>query len=123
MHVYIQQTFWICLDRMYIFNTPFHIPELMFFAAVINYFVEKDQLSGRSSKTGVFLAEGSFKQFSELFADMREAIEIVHMKGRFKEYILEHISEYIEKDEKIPLLLQTLKVKIYLWNEGINCIK
>ncbi len=95
---------------MYIFNTPFNIPELMFFAAVINYFVVKDKGRERSSRTGVFVDDGKFKQFSELFKDMRQAIETVHMEGKFKNYILKHLSEYVEADDKIEVLLQSLKV-------------
>lgn len=95
--------------RMYVFNTPFNIPEVMFFAAVINFFVEKDREKNRSDRYGVWIDDKKFKTFTELFTEMREAIEKVHEDGLFKKYISNHLSEYVEKDELMPLLLQTLK--------------
>ena len=95
---------------MYVFNTPFNIPEVMFFAAVVNFFVEKDREKSRSDRYGVWVDDETFKSFVDLFKGMREAIEKVHEDGHFKRYISNNLSEYVEKDELMPLLLQTLKV-------------
>ncbi|KAB7496781.1 Cytosolic purine 5'-nucleotidase [Armadillidium nasatum] len=101
-------------NRIYVMNTLFNLPEIYMLACLIDFF--------SSSPNYIKVSEGVksgdlFMSFRSIFQDIRSAVDYVHIQGGLKQRTLEHMSEYVHKDERLSLLLNRIResgAKVFL---------
>ncbi|XP_065216495.1 cytosolic purine 5'-nucleotidase isoform X2 [Planococcus citri] len=100
--------------RVYVLNTLFNLPETYLLACLIDFFTNSSQYT--TDKTGV--KNGSMViSFKSLFQDVRSAVDWVHLDGDMKSHTVEHLEEFVHKDERLPMLLSRIResgAKIFL---------
>ncbi|KAJ6222734.1 hypothetical protein RDWZM_001279 [Blomia tropicalis] len=102
------------LNRIYVLNTLFNQPETYLLACVIDFFSNspnyvRSSKQSANSPSGVKGIDGKlFMSYKSIFQDVRNAIDYVHMQGSLKEKTVANIAKYIERDERLPLLLDRM---------------
>ncbi|XP_054403914.1 LOW QUALITY PROTEIN: 5'-nucleotidase domain-containing protein 4 [Pongo abelii] len=94
------------LQRFYILNTLFNLPETYLYACLVDFF------SGCSRYTNCdtgYQHGNLFMSFRSFFQDVTDAMNNVHQSGCLKEKILEDLEKYVEKDPRLPILLGKMK--------------
>lgn len=83
-------------DRYFSVDTLFSLPEAYMFAKMVD-----------------LIDEGSLKieTYSTLFDDIRVCIDLAHRDGSLKSEIAGNLDKYIDKDLKLPLVLDKLREK------------
>lgn len=96
-------------SRIYVLNTLFHQPETCVLALVIDYFSTNAEYD-RSSPYGVKDNKANlFMPFKSMFQDVRNAFNNLHQDGELKKETVDHIDEYVIRDEKIPQLFDRMR--------------
>ncbi|KAI2803130.1 Cytosolic purine 5'-nucleotidase [Blomia tropicalis] len=101
-------------NRIYVLNTLFNQPETYLLACVIDFFSNspnyvRSSKQSANSPSGVKGIDGKlFMSYKSIFQDVRNAIDYVHMQGSLKEKTVANIAKYIERDERLPLLLDRM---------------
>lgn len=97
-------------SRIYILNTLFNLPETYLLACLVDYFCNSDGYV--RDTTGVRCGE-MLISYKSIFEDVRGAVDWVHMKGALKRETVDHLEEYVHKDERIPILLKRIQDQGY----------
>lgn len=96
-------------SRIYVLNTLFNQPETCVLALVIDYFSTNADYD-RSSPYGVKDNKANlFMPFKSMFQDVRNAFNTIHQDGELKKETVDHLDEYVIRDEKIPLLFDRMR--------------
>lgn len=96
-------------SRIYVLNTLFNQPETCVLALVIDYFSTNEDYD-RSSPYGVKDNKANlFMPFKSMFQDVRNAFNTIHSNGELKKETVDHLDEYVIRDEKIPLLFDRMR--------------
>ncbi|MCL4127990.1 UNVERIFIED_CONTAM: hypothetical protein GTU68_047543 [Idotea baltica] len=110
------QNRFILLDesRIYVMNTLFNLPEIYMVACLIDFFSSSPDYLKFSE--GVKCGELTMS-FRSIFQDIRSALDYVHIQGGLKNRTVELVGEYVQKDERLPLLLNRIRefgAKVFL---------
>lgn len=96
-------------SRIYVLNTLFNQPETCVLAQVIDYFSTNNEYD-RSSPYGVKDNKANlFMPFKSMFQDVRNAFDTIHADGSLKKETVDHLDEYVIRDEKIPQLFDRMR--------------
>lgn len=96
-------------SRIYVLNTLFNQPETCVLAQVIDYFSTNTDYD-RSSPYGVKDNKANlFMPFKSMFQDVRNAFDTIHADGSLKKETVDHLDEYVIRDEKIPQLFDRMR--------------
>lgn len=96
-------------SRIYVLNTLFNQPETCVLAQVIDYFSTHADFD-RSSPYGVKDNKANlFMPFKSMFQDVRNAFDTIHADGSLKKETVDHLDDYVIRDEKIPLLFDRMR--------------
>ncbi|XP_075766740.1 cytosolic purine 5'-nucleotidase-like isoform X3 [Pelodiscus sinensis] len=76
--------------RFHILNTLFNLTETYLYACLVDFFTK-------------------CSRYINLFQDVREAMDYVHLSGCLKEKTLGNLEKYVVKDPRVPLLLSRMK--------------
>ncbi|KAK3094619.1 hypothetical protein FSP39_004109 [Pinctada imbricata] len=93
-------------SRIYILNTLYNLPETYMIACLIDYFT--------SSKDYVRTQEGVqcgdlYMSFRSVYQDVRSAVDWIHYHGDFKPETVKNPEKYVEKDARLPVLLERIR--------------
>ncbi|XP_040849291.1 5'-nucleotidase domain-containing protein 4 [Ochotona curzoniae] len=108
------------IQRFHILNTLFNLPETYLYACLVDFFSSCSRYV--NCDTG-YQHGNLFMSFRSLFQDVTDAMNNVHQSGCLKEKTLEDLEKYVEKDDRIPILLGKMKEvgKVFLaTNSGYN---
>ncbi|XP_071747848.1 cytosolic purine 5'-nucleotidase isoform X2 [Lepeophtheirus salmonis] len=99
---------WIQLDdsRIYVVNTLFNLPETHFLACIVDYFTNSPEYI--ASEHGFKYGE-VFMSFKSIFQDVRSSVDYVHCRGNIKKRTIEKVDKYVNKDPRLPMLLQRIR--------------
>ncbi|XP_064897260.1 cytosolic purine 5'-nucleotidase-like isoform X2 [Columba livia] len=78
------------MKRFHILNTLFNLTEAYLYACLVDFFT-------------------NCSRYINMFQDVREAMDSVHLSGCLKEKTLENLEKYVVKDPRVPLLLSRMK--------------
>lgn len=96
-------------SNIYVLNTLYNQPETFVLAQVIDYFSTNKNFN-QSSPYGVKDNSANlFMGFKSIFQDVRNAFDKIHADGTLKKETVEHLDEYVIRDEKIPLLFDRMR--------------
>uniref|UniRef100_A0A8C5CZ49 Cytosolic purine 5'-nucleotidase n=1 Tax=Gadus morhua TaxID=8049 RepID=A0A8C5CZ49_GADMO len=101
------------MDRFYILNTLFNLPETYLFACLVDFFSNCSRY--KSCEKG-FKDGDLFMSYKSMFQDVRDTVDWVHIKGSLKEKTVENLEKYVVRDAKLPLLLSRMNevAKVFL---------
>ncbi|CAD5118793.1 DgyrCDS7473 [Dimorphilus gyrociliatus] len=97
-------------SRIFILNTLFNLPETYLLACLVDYFCNSDGYV--RDTTGVRCGE-MLISYKSIFEDVRGAVDWVHIKGALKRETVDHLEEYVHKDERLPVLLKRIQDQGY----------
>ncbi|XP_055929014.1 cytosolic purine 5'-nucleotidase-like isoform X1 [Argiope bruennichi] len=92
-------------NRIYILNTLFNLPEAYLLACLVDYFTNSSEyIPGKNGiKNGnIFMA------YRSIFQDVRDAVDWVHMRGTLKEETVNNLGQYVNRDERLPMLFHRM---------------
>ncbi|XP_060859021.1 cytosolic purine 5'-nucleotidase isoform X2 [Metopolophium dirhodum] len=101
-------------SRVYVLNTLFNLPETYLLACLINYFTTSPNYS--REKTGVRSGD-LLMSFNSIFQDVRNAVDWMHIHGDLKERTIQNLSDYVNKDARLPMFLARIRqsgAKVFL---------
>ncbi|XP_018007045.1 cytosolic purine 5'-nucleotidase isoform X2 [Hyalella azteca] len=93
-------------SRIYVMNTLFNLPEIYMIACLVDFFSNSAQYV--KSREGVKCGE-LYMSYKSIFQDIRAAMDWVHMKGSLKTRTVQSMSRYVQRDDRLPLLLDRMK--------------
>ncbi|XP_049640596.1 5'-nucleotidase domain-containing protein 4 [Suncus etruscus] len=94
------------LQRFHFLNTLFNLPETYLYACLVDFFSRCSRYI--NCDTG-YQHGNLFMSFRSLFQDVTDAMDNVHQSDCLKEKTLQNLEKYVEKDERIPMLLGKMK--------------
>lgn len=127
-------------SRVYVLNTLFNLPECYLLACLIDYFTSQKDVQNDMfvliwifknfkhsnlivcivgyyrTSTGVKLGD-LFMSYKSMFQDVRTAVDYVHLKGDLKRLTVENLPKFVQRDDRLPTLLQRLRAngaKVFL---------
>ena len=83
--------------RFYPFNTLFNLPEACLFADLVVFFEKTEN------------QDGTKMSYSNVFQDIRLAMDFVHLQGQLKSQTLENLPLYLAKNKDMNILFMRLK--------------
>uniref|UniRef100_A0A7E4W562 Cytosolic purine 5'-nucleotidase n=1 Tax=Panagrellus redivivus TaxID=6233 RepID=A0A7E4W562_PANRE len=95
-------------NKIYVLNTLFNLPETYLIACLVDYFDQNTAYTKTGDKTGVKNGD-VIMSYKSIFQDVRAAVDHVHINGGMKQIVLDNLSKYVEKDERIVPLLRQLR--------------
>jgi len=95
-------------QRVYVLNTLFNLPETYLVACVVDYFDSNLNFKSTSDKTGVCCGD-VLMSYKSIFHDIRNAFDWAHFDSDMKKAILSNLDHYVEKDERLAVLLSQIK--------------
>lgn len=101
-------------SRVYVLNTLFNLPETYLLACLINYFTTSPNYS--REHTGVRSGD-LLMSFNSIFQDVRSAVDWIHIHGDLKERTIQNLSDYVNKDPRLPMFLARIRqsgAKVFL---------
>ncbi|XP_017484723.1 PREDICTED: cytosolic purine 5'-nucleotidase-like, partial [Rhagoletis zephyria] len=95
-------------NRIYVLNTLFNQPETYLLACVIDFFSNSPHYA--SIPSGIKAIDGKLTMsYKSIFQDVRSAFDWVHMQnGVLKDQTVNNMEKYIERDLRLPLLLDRM---------------
>lgn len=103
-------------SRVYVLNTLFNLPECYLLACLIDYFIGSADSDSTATPTGIKLGD-LFMSYRSMFQDVRTAVDFVHLKGDLKRLTVENLSKFVQRDDRLPILLTRLRAngaKVFL---------
>ncbi|CAN8008723.1 unnamed protein product [Ixodes pacificus] len=114
-------------SRVFVLNTLFNLPETYLLACLVDFFCTSQQYI--PTKTGVKIGS-LFMSYKSIFQDVRGAVDAIHTyvswegtvndtyigsaliskEGQLKTETVNNLDKYLEKDERLPLLLDRQKL-------------
>uniref|UniRef100_A0A1A9WVU3 Cytosolic purine 5'-nucleotidase n=1 Tax=Glossina brevipalpis TaxID=37001 RepID=A0A1A9WVU3_9MUSC len=101
-------------SRVYVLNTLSNLPETYMLACLVDFFTSAAEYI--PDRTGVKGGE-LFMSFNSIFQDVRRAVDWVHTQGNLKEKTVENLDHYVNKDERLPMVLARIReygAKVFL---------
>ncbi|KAL8607087.1 hypothetical protein ACOMHN_008673 [Nucella lapillus] len=102
-------------NRFHIFNTLYELPVLYILACLVDYFCNCSDFT--RTKTGVKCGDLTMT-FTSIYQDVLSATGFVHAKqGPLKRETVKNVEKYVQRDERLPLLLDRLRsngAKVFL---------
>ncbi|KAH9403905.1 Cytosolic purine 5'-nucleotidase [Tyrophagus putrescentiae] len=101
-------------NRIYVLNTLFNQPETYLLACVIDFFSNSPHYVRYSKQasipSGIKAIDGKLTMsYKSIFQDVRSAFDWVHMQnGVLKDQTVNNMEKYIERDLRLPLLLDRM---------------
>jgi len=95
--------------RFFPINTLFGLPEACLYADLLTYF--ENTCSSHPSNEDLIHSYDLRISYQNLFQDVRTVIDFIHNRGELKKRVITDLEKFINKDEKLPLLLDTLRKK------------
>lgn len=93
-------------SRVFVLNTMFNLPETYLLACLVHYFTNTAGFT--ATKTGVNM--GSLQMsFKTIFRDLRCAMDMMHDSNILKNETVDNLEKYVERDERLPLLLERMR--------------
>lgn len=93
-------------SRVFVLNTMFNLPETYLLACLVHYFTTTAGFT--STTTGVNMGN-LFMSFKTIFRDLRCAMDMMHDSNILKNETVDNLEKYVERDERLPLLLQRMR--------------
>ncbi|KAM7289660.1 cytosolic purine 5'-nucleotidase [Ixodes scapularis] len=93
-------------SRVFVLNTLFNLPETYLLACLVDFFCTSQQYI--PTKTGVKIGS-LFMSYKSIFQDVRGAVDAIHTYGQLKTETVNNLDKYLEKDERLPLLLDRMR--------------
>ncbi|XP_070387302.1 cytosolic purine 5'-nucleotidase isoform X2 [Dermacentor albipictus] len=93
-------------SRVFVLNTLFNLPETYLLACLVDFFSTSPQYI--PTKTGVKIGS-LFMSYKSIFQDVRGAVDNIHTYGQLKTETINNLDKYLEKDERLPLLLDRMR--------------
>lgn len=93
-------------SRVYVLNTLFNLPETYLLACLMDFFTNSPQYT--KEEKGVKLGH-LFMSFRSIFQDVRAAVDWVHLKGTLKQETINNLDKYVQKDDRLPVILKRMK--------------
>ncbi|OQR68124.1 cytosolic purine 5'-nucleotidase-like [Tropilaelaps mercedesae] len=93
-------------SRVFVLNTMFNLPETYLLACLVNYFTTTPGFT--ATKTGVNMGN-LFMSFKTIFRDLRYAMDMMHDSNILKNETVDNLEKYVERDERLPLLLERMR--------------
>lgn len=94
-------------QRIFVLNTLFNLPETFLIASVVDYFDNHPDYESTQDRTGLRTGD-VLMSYKSIFQDIRNAFDWAHFDGDLKNTMLKNLEEYIEKDDRLELLLKQL---------------
>lgn len=98
----------LSINRIYVFDTLFSLPEIYMLACIIDYFDKSPEYTKVDDLTGVKTGQ-VFMSYHSIFQDIRESFDWVHLEGKLKETILKNVEKYVAKDDRLGPFLRRVK--------------
>eukprot|EP01094_Clydonella_sp_ATCC50884_P030488 TRINITY_DN996_c0_g1_i1.p1 TRINITY_DN996_c0_g1~~TRINITY_DN996_c0_g1_i1.p1 ORF type:complete len:453 (+),score=164.78 TRINITY_DN996_c0_g1_i1:620-1978(+) len=100
--------------RFYLLNTLFNVVDACLFADLVDHFESKTQQQARQTpaeETDEPLLHGETFDisYSNLFQDVRSAVDFIHQQGMLKTRTMEDLERYIERDDRTAKLFDRLR--------------
>lgn len=92
--------------RIFVLNTLFNLPETYLLACLVDYFSNSKEYT--NEPTGVY-CDDLYMSFKSIFQDCRDAFDFVHLQGDLKKITVENLETYVQKDERLPLMLDRIR--------------
>ncbi|GAB1607638.1 cytosolic purine 5'-nucleotidase-like [Argonauta hians] len=93
-------------DRCYVFNTLFNLAEIYMLACLVDYFSN----SNLYQKTDEGVNYGNqYMSYTLIFDDIRAAVDWLYLKSSLKEKTTNNLEKYVERDERLPVLLNRIQ--------------
>ncbi|XP_076461422.1 cytosolic purine 5'-nucleotidase-like isoform X2 [Babylonia areolata] len=93
--------------RFHIFNTLYELPVLYILACLVDFFCNHPDYT--KTKTGVKCGDLTMT-FTSIYQDVLNATSCVHDKeGPLKRETVKNVEKYVERDERLPTLLDRLR--------------
>ncbi|ESO93021.1 hypothetical protein LOTGIDRAFT_162045 [Lottia gigantea] len=93
-------------NRLFVLNTLFNLPETYMLACIIDYFNSSKQYN--REKQGIKSGNLYFS-YKSIFQDVRGAVDHVHLNGALKNETTKNLEKYVQRDERLPLLLDRIR--------------
>uniref|UniRef100_A0AC35U5D4 5'-nucleotidase domain-containing protein 4 n=1 Tax=Rhabditophanes sp. KR3021 TaxID=114890 RepID=A0AC35U5D4_9BILA len=95
-------------QKVYVLNTLFNLPETHLVAQVVDYFDNHSEFEQNPEKTGVRNGDLNMS-YKSIFQDIRKAVDYMHCSGQMKDAVVDNFDTYVERDERIGKMLETLR--------------
>jgi 5'-nucleotidase len=110
--------------RFFMMNTLFNLVDACLFSDLVVFFEKQRGSTGQDLKAdGVYSSEMDIS-FTNLFNDIRTAVDTIHGNGELKNKTIEMIDQLVERSPKLSLLLDRLekggKKVFLLTNSGFS---
>ncbi|KAK6185100.1 hypothetical protein SNE40_007411 [Patella caerulea] len=93
-------------SRLFVLNTLFNLPETYMLACIIDFF-NSSKLYTRD-KHGIRSGNLYFS-YKSIFQDVRGAVDHIHFNGALKDETTKNLEKYVQRDERLPLLLERIQ--------------
>jgi len=95
-------------DRVYVYNTLFHLPEIYLIACLVDFFTSSPRYTTSENKDGV-TCDDLFMSWKSIFQDCRKALDWIHIFGDLKKDTVANLDYYVHKDDQLPILLDRMR--------------
>jgi len=94
-------------SRYYIYNTLFNLPEVYLMACVVDLF--ENMSTSKVTARGIEYDNNLIITYKQLQKDVRAAVNDVHIGTELKNQTVANPTEYIVKDDNLPVLLNRMR--------------
>uniref|UniRef100_A0A0N5AJ27 Cytosolic purine 5'-nucleotidase n=1 Tax=Syphacia muris TaxID=451379 RepID=A0A0N5AJ27_9BILA len=98
----------LSLNRVYVFDTLYSLPEIYLEASLIDYFDSNPEYIRVEDSTGVRKGE-VFMSYHSIFQDIREAFEWVHQSRKIKDFVWQNPKKYVVRDDRLKPFLRRIR--------------